>query len=95
MSLIVRGASQQLLRVTLVTNASKAVPRIARNTLRRRQFSQARSLAATSTTPNSSWRDPALEESQRQLELGTVALEAGNISDAKVGDGTLEGKAVF
>ncbi|UZJ51801.1 hypothetical protein CBS101457_001121 [Exobasidium rhododendri] len=49
----------------------------------RRMFSQNRPVGAISTTTNSSWKDPALEESQRQLELGTVALEAGNIGQAK------------
>lgn len=39
---------------------------------------------ATSTTPHSSFKDPALEESQRHLEIGGVALEAGNIADAKL-----------
>jgi len=38
---------------------------------------------ATSTTLHSSLKDPALEESQRHLELGQVALEAGNIPEAK------------
>ena len=82
---VTRGAIQHLLRTRAVIFGAKAGPSVARVAVSRRAFSQARPLAATSTTPNSSWKDPALEESQRQLELGTVALEAGNISDAKVG----------
>jgi hypothetical protein len=75
---------QHLLRVRVVSSAAKAGPSIARARVCRRTFSQGRSLAAVSTTPNSSLKDPGIEESQRQLELGTVALEAGNIGQAKV-----------
>ena len=80
-----RGAVFQVLRSRVaLSQARSALPSISRSCVPRRLFSHGAGRWATSTTPHSSYTDPAVEESQRQLELGTVALEAGNIADAKV-----------
>lgn len=47
-------------------------------------FSSTSRLRATSASPTSSIKNPAEEESQRNLEIGTAALEAGNVKDAKL-----------
>lgn len=39
--------------------------------------------AAEATTAHSSFKDPAVEEAQRQLELGTASLETGDVASAK------------
>lgn len=46
-------------------------------------FSSSARIQATSPSPTSSIKNPAEEESQRNLEIGTAALEAGNVPDAK------------
>jgi tetratricopeptide (TPR) repeat protein len=71
-----------LLRRSVQSRSSLAVRRQARiPTIS--HFSTSAYIRATSPSPTSSIKNPAEEESQRHLEIGTTALEAGNITDAK------------
>lgn len=80
-----RAALTQLVKGGLLCRNAVAGPSLPRVIVTKRCYRQTHPRYATSTTPHSSWKDPALDEAQRQLELGAVALEAGNIPEAKVG----------
>lgn len=81
---IFRGSLGHLARTTGTRCVPNPTSVASRNVNLARPFSIARPMFATSTTPHSSLKDPSLDEAQRQLELGTAALEAGNVVDAKV-----------
>jgi hypothetical protein len=83
--MLARRVLPQLLRARGATHAVRAgSSRNPTANASSRAFSQALPRLATATTANSSWKDPAPDESQRHLELGTAALEAGNVANAKV-----------
>lgn len=65
-------------KLTTAQPIARITPRVART------FSSYPVRYASSTTPTSSIKNPAEDESQRQLEIGTVALEAGNVPEAKL-----------
>lgn len=89
------GGSRNILQAhTCLCRAGHAVPNSHKRfsvvslgaPLHKRSFTALSRRFASATTPHSTPKNPAEDESQRHLEIGTSALEAGNVETAKVGE---------